>query len=404
MKAGFLKTRPKRKLDMVPKKYGKCENHRIMIDRCNFTLYNEFLLSNAVKKDRKFNLEVYQKWSKYAESMIDDKGRVQGLKFVLKEFEGEPISWIKISMREPYIAKAYVNIIKWYRMENKIPRPAYGFKDTNFIPIRYNKTEQILEEVSEIYCRVLRGLKERYEEILENLGLTPKYLGKTIIKPDSIELPVEFLKRDIVEYEYLFDKAKGISLSKYNDFTRTTYINPTKKSINCQLKLYQKAPGIARMEVTLNKDFAHSLDDKSESGIIKLEIKRLIDRALELYGLSLEGVQPLKLSNEALLLEYSNALKVPMDILKVLIFSKSLTMSFDRDNVNLRRLLTSKRLIEKVSKGKYVRTELTESLRLIFGQYELCPNCKTIMQNGTEFKIQCPKCGFEKIDGVKIGD
>jgi len=362
------------------------------------------MLSNAVKKDRKFNLEVYQKWPKYATSMIDDKGRVQGLKFPIKEFEGEAISWIAISMREPYIAKAYVNLIKWYRMEHKIPRPAFGFKDTNFLPISYNNAEKVLKEVSELYCRILAGLKEKYEEILGDLELLPKSIGKTIIKPDSIELPIEFLKRDIVEYEYLFDKAKGISLSRYNDFTRTTYLNPTKKSINCQLKLYQKAPGIARLEVTLNGDFAHSLDDKSEPEIIKLEIERLIDRALELYGISLEGVQPLKLSNEELLLEYSNAFKVPMDILKVLIFSKSLTMSFDRDNVNLRKLLVSKRLIEKISKGKYVRTELTESLRVIFNQYELCPNCKTIMQNGTDFKVICSKCGFEKIDGVKLGD
>ena len=57
---------------------------------------------------RKFNLEVYQKWPKYANSMIDDKGRVQGLKFPIKWFEGEAISWIAISMREPYIAKAVI--------------------------------------------------------------------------------------------------------------------------------------------------------------------------------------------------------------------------------------------------------------------------------------------------------
>ncbi|MBB6402425.1 hypothetical protein HNP92_001747 [Methanococcus maripaludis] len=399
------KSRTKRRLDITPKKYGICSDPRICIDRCSFTLHSETLLKKIMGDKRVFKKEIFEKWKKYVVQMYDDKGATHGLHFPLKKFEGEEIAWIKISLREPHIAKTYVNFLKWYRMENNVPKPDYGFFDTNFLPLHMNDNEKILRKFCILYSEITWGLKKSYLNILKKLELCPEdtLLEDITLNADSIEVPVEFLHRDIAEYEYLTDKAKGTTIVKYNDFTRTTYINKKLKNYKSQLKFYQKAPGIARMELTFHKEFAKSFDENGTPGYLQGEIKRLIDVVLKDYGLSLEGIQPIKLSNDELISEFARDYNLDESLMKALIFAPSLDITFNRDNSSLRRKLVNKGLIEKDTIGRgYVRTSKLEILRLAFKQFELC-SCGTIMEeNPFDFELTCPKCGEIRLSGTEL--
>ena len=234
------KSRPRRKLDPVfvgEERAGFFSKPRVLLDRCNFTIYYD----DFVDGNRPIARDIYYKWYQFRETIEDDVGKCSGLKFDSLVFEGEPISWIAISMRYPHVATGYVNIIKYYRMINDIPKPTYGYKDTNFLPLDWkdNDYELILDEFCELYLKAQAELKDTYISYFSQLfGFKPDE-EQVIITPKNIEIPCEFLRRDISEYEWLKGAVKCEQQVNFNDLTRTMYFNKRSKKIKTQLKMYQ---------------------------------------------------------------------------------------------------------------------------------------------------------------------
>lgn len=349
--------RPKIHENVNPK-YPTLNDPRITLDRCTFTVYSdeihkqidEWKRNNSIPKGSEtYRKDVYQKWEHFKCRTEDKRGHTSGLQFPLENFEGENIAWMQISMREPHMAIVYVNMLKYYRKKQNIKKPNYGFHDTNFLPVDYTDNKQLLKDFAHLYYISCLEIRREYQKLIKKLFNYE--LTKIDVTPKSIEIPCEYLHRDVMEYEWLSDVAKCKSVVKHSDLTRTMYFNKNSKKIKSQLKFYQKAPGICRMEITLHKNFASDYLKLSTPEMLEQHILCAIHDVLKLYGLSLDKITPFKLNHEDLLTQFALAFNLEKDYLKFLIYGNIGEMTFDKDNQGLRNKLLKRGLIEKGQKG-----------------------------------------------------
>jgi len=394
----LLRKRPKKRIEgLTPNDYGTLEKPRICIDRVYFSVYSDELVGELIGKN--FRRDVYEDYYHLRTKMQDDKGYVQGLHFCLCEFEGDEIVWMNLSLREPHIAIVYVNFIRYYRKLRKIPKPSYGYYDTNFLPLDLDDKDKLLDEFCDLYLFVISDLRGIYAELIEKLFGYKINSEEVIVNPFSVELPLEYLGHDIAEYEWLSDVARCKNMVKYSDLTRTMYFNKHSKKITIQMKFYQKAPGIARLELTYHNEFAKRYFNPDVSkDVLKRNILMAIDDALEYYGLSLDQIKPLKLDHDTLLSQFAIAFGLDVDILKTLIYGNVGEITFNKDNQGLRRKLLAKGLIKKGDKrGVYVPSELVRFLKTALGKYVVCKDCGSLMFfDDGKLSFVCPSCGFVK--------
>jgi hypothetical protein len=391
----LMRQRPKRKVDgVVPHDYGTLDKPRICIDRVYFSIHSRELVKSLTSKQ--FRKDIYGSYYHMRVKMQDGKGFVQGLHFVLDEFEGDEIAWMNVSLREPHTAVAYVNFVRYFRKVKGIPKPSYGFYDTNFLPINYDG-EEVLDGFCSNYIYVVYKLRKLYQDIVRKFGYSID-IEDVEVTPVSVEVPLEYLGHDIVEYEWLSDVSNCRSVVKYSDMTRTMYFNKNLKKVGVQLKFYQKAPGIARMELTFNGDFAkHYFSVGLNKEDLKRNILMAVDDGLLYYGLSLDKIKPLKLEHDVLLTQFAVAFGVDVDILKTLIYGNVGELTFNKDNQGLRRKLLAKGLIKKGDKkGVYLPSELVKFLKNALGKYFICSECGRLMFLDDEGYYKCPNCGYIK--------
>ncbi|BAP62118.1 hypothetical protein [Methanococcus maripaludis] len=349
------------------------------------------------RKDMKYRGDVFNDYNQFKQNMIDHKGHGNGLHFKLCEFEDEVISWITISMREPHMAVAYVNFQKYYRYLNSIPKPKFGNFDTNFLPLECDNKEKIFDDFAKLYLRWCQEVEIVYRKLIDDLfgyELDPE---KTEVIPASIEIPCEYLNRDIAEYSWLSDIAQCKSVVKMSDLTRTMYLNKSLKSRRFQMKLYQKAFGLARMELTVHKDWASHFFCETDPAVLKDKIKMCIDAVLGEYKLSLYEIKPVKMTYDIFLSQLAADLKWDRDMLLAIIESKNSEFTFKNDNQGLRKKLKNKDLIEKDHRGVWVKSDYAKWLSGTLGRYFICPHCRTYMlKSEKSLEYVCTTCGFSK--------
>ncbi|MBA2861616.1 hypothetical protein [Methanococcus maripaludis] len=351
------------------------------------------------RKNMSYRGDVFNNYPQFKQNMVDHKGHGTGLHFKLCDFEDEVISWITISMRQPHMAVAYVNFQKYYRYLNDIPKPTIGNFDTNFLPVEMDDREKIFDDFSKLFITWCREVEIQYRHKMYELfeyDLDPE---KTEVIPISIEIPCEYLHRDVAEFAWLSDVAFCKSVVKHSDLTRTMYLNKNLKSQRFQMKIYQKAFGLARMELTVHKDWASHFFSGDDPKILKDKIKMCIDAVLGEYRLSLYDIKPVEMTYSRFLGQLASALDWDRDMLLMIIESKNSEFKFTRDNQSLQKKLIKADLIEreKPNSKVWIKTDFARWLSSQLGGYFICPHCRTYMiKSEKSLEYVCSSCGYSK--------
>ncbi|ABO34564.1 hypothetical protein MmarC5_0248 [Methanococcus maripaludis C5] len=346
------------------------------------------------KQHMKYRKDVFIKYEQFKQNMIDHKGYSNGLHFSLCDFEGESIFWITISMREPHLAVVYINFQKYYRYKNKIDKPVGGFFDTNFLDISYDNRDKIFNDFAKLFLSVKNEIKKAYKSLIYQLfGYD---LEEVDVIPSTVEIPLEYLGNDVSEYEWLTDEAVCKTVLKYTDLTHTIYFNKNWKKLLIQMKLYQKAAGIARLELTVHKNFASHYFCETDLETLKDKIKMCIDDVLAYYELSLHEIKPVKLDHDEIVEQIALSMSLEKELLMTLIYNDVGELTFSADNQGLRTRLLKRGLIEKGDKrGVYKKTNLLSFLKASLGKYFVCEKCGFLMMKKARGYV-CPVCSNKK--------
>jgi len=346
------------------------------------------------KQQMKYRGDVFIKYEQFKQNMVDHKGHSNGLHFSLCDFEGESIFWITISMREPHLAVVYINFQKYYRYKNGLEKPVGGFFDTNFLNMSMDNREKIFDDFAKLFLSVKKEIKKAYLSLIYQLfGYD---LEDADVIPSTVEIPLEYLGNDVSEYEWLTDEAVCKTVLKYTDLTHTIYFNKNWKKLLIQMKLYQKAAGIARLELTVHKNFASHYFCETDLETLKDKIKMCIEDVLGYYELSLYEIKPVKLDHDEIVEQLALSMSIEKELLMTLIYNDIGELTFSRDNQSLRNRLLKRGLIQKGDKkGVYKKTNLLNFLKASLGKYFICEKCGFLMMKKTKGYV-CPACNNKK--------
>lgn len=403
-------------------------NRRIVIDRVYLTIDIPFLYSFL---GNSFDKEVYEKlkrdFPQFLQRVSEGKGKRGDFHFrvpvevwseddIEKSLDGREIASLSISLRKPYRARGYFNLNRLYLKEHGLDPYQDSYKDDNVLPIDIVEDEDynLLKEFCRLFLYRLEQFKLEYVYYLNKvfnvdvfeIGRTMGYnnrdvLDSIVLSIQSAEVCVEYLHCESLQFQHITDERKHNYLKVYGDLTQTEYYTPNKKSIHVQWKRYQKGAGINRHEFTWNSEVSR-LWLSGDLDYLLNSIRYGVEQSYALFGFDFDSLKPLPLSCEDVIQDYASWWKLPLDLVKTILFGRAYVLSFDFYTRGLRERLKSRRLIVPLEKelggkkGLWRWSDTVQRIRLSLQGYYRCPECGSIMRYSNEhFKHICECCNYE---------
>jgi hypothetical protein len=331
--------------------------------------------------------------------------------------EKDEIASLAISLRAPYIGRAYFNVNRLYLKKHGIDPYEYSYRDDNVIPIHITEDENgtLLKEYCKLFSDRLQKFKYEYVYYLSKVFGLDWYFEEHGV--DSVELSiqssevcVEFLGCESLQFSYITAERKNNYLKVFGDMTQTEYYTPARKSLKVQFKRYQKGAGINRHEFTWNGELSRNWLLHSNQDYLYYSILQGVRDSYALFGFDYDTLKPLKLRGEDIVQDYAGWWRLPLGVVKTILFGRAYILSFDFHTKGLREKLKAQGLIVPLErelggkKGLWRWTDTVQNIRLsIRGMYRC--KCGSIMIfDDTEKKYLCPDCGaIEDYSKYSIG-
>ncbi len=330
--------------------------------------------------------------------------------------DGREIASISISLRKPHISRGYFNLNRLYMKEHGLNPYLESYKDDNVLPIDIVEDENdgLLSEFCRLFVSRLEQFKLEYIyylkkvfdvdvfEIADIRGYDYNDVSDLVnLSVQSAEVCVEWLHCESLQFQHITDERKHNYLKVYGDLTQTEYYTPNKKSIHIQWKRYQKGAGINRHEFTWNSEVSRMWLSGDVDYLVN-SIKYGIEQSYHLFGFDFKTLRPLPLTCEDVVQDYAEWWKLPLDLVKTILFGRAYVLSFDFHTKGLREKLKSRRLIVPLEKelggkkGLWRWSDTVQRIRLSLQGYYRCPKCNSIMRYSDEcFRHVCEYCGYE---------
>lgn len=282
------------------------------------------------------------------------------------------IAWILIDINYTRNALIFVNFNYMYLKLYKIPLPSIYIHDRNFLPTDMNPP---FENFIEIFMNFQKYIVKKYFEIIKQFGLVnPKrinYMKETMqFSCSSLELNIELINFGIPHLVDICSNLRGNIKATYLSDNLTIYCNPTRKTSNYQLKIYQKTYNMLRVEITANRLKYFIIGPR----LTKKRFTELFDRSF-VRGLKDFGL------NFAILTEKKKRINFPYDWLfnvirkhlKVnatefiyILINNTFKSNGSPEVQKLFRRLVSKKLVKKHHRGVYYPTSKLYGIKNLF--------------------------------------
>lgn len=259
-------------------------------------------------------------------------------------------------LKYPHAVSCYLNMNSLYRsIYDDFTDIEVGLHEENFLPYRqkfvdYSTIQEILKELIQELEKEIFGVWQRVFKLdCRSVRSSCK----------SIEIAEEF-KADISEIEHNLYGIVGTKMTKYHNATSTLYINFGIKDHKIQLKAYQKAVGLTRVEYSLHNELANDvwqglkMNDFHSFNFLNEIMK--IKNKLNIFNMKI-----LNLSDMRWLKQLSDSMNMSTE--EMLLILRASSFDSTANNQPWIRKLRNRNLIEKEQRGKYIPTEFLLSLK-----------------------------------------
>jgi hypothetical protein len=264
--------------------------------------------------------------------------------------------------------RVMVNCMRMFNIRHDLkPTPKALFDDNVVDP-----------DVTFVMASFVRIVQELIQEFIDDyIELRKTVFDEEIIRENvevfthSMEVVREGLGLHTSDIGYTFqDFPLCDSVKVYHNTTNTHYFNT---SGSRQLKFYNKALGVLRMEATFHnytKDIV--LNWQGHPATIAQSIEMEVDELLADMQIPMNWYEAFQIRTVNLIWLIANALDIrregsdelDIDLMKVLLTSKSINST--RENRNTIRKLVRKRLVKGQMRGKYVPTERLAMMQRLY--------------------------------------
>jgi hypothetical protein len=254
---------------MQAKQSPQIKKNRWCIDKVFFTAY----LKHPFFLEKERTDQIFIDYQDYKKRLFYGKRAYMGIYIPMIEFGEEVIQWIHIMItKENLSAQCYINLIKFYLFEHNL-KEVYGYHDSNLLPLineKGNVFDPGLEWFAEAFIEAKRSFYSFYCDFLHHIlklnDLDFEYNFEPMIKTKQVEIAFELINTDISEVQgILLDAPKVDNFARYMDQTRTIYLNKHIKRKSDQIKGYQKAAGLTRIEFTINSGCEATFDGEHKT-------------------------------------------------------------------------------------------------------------------------------------------
>lgn len=267
--------------------------------------------------------------------------------------------------------RVMLNCMRLYNIKNKLPlSKGLLFDDNVVIPSHIFG----LTEFVELVQAELPHFKDDYLELREKVFGDIVTREDLVIDTHQLEVVTEGIGLHTSDVSTTFkDFARCQSFKVYHDHTNTHYLNTAGKK---QLKIYQKAVGVLRLEATFNtRPYDFVFNWKKDPVIISRQIQAEFEDLLEDMGIPSNWYEIRTVSRDDLVWLFADALSlrdqsdiIRFDLMKTLLVITS--WSSNRNNRNLTRQLVRKKLLEPYARGKYRPTENLQVIQELFNKLD----------------------------------
>ena len=398
------------------------------MDRVYLTMDIPFLHSYLGNRFDKENYErLKEEFPQFIQRVSEGRGKRGDFHFkvpvevwseddIEKSLDGREIASISISMRSPHMARGYFNMNRLYMKEHNINPYQDSYKDDNVLPVSIveDENDSLLTEFCRLFVSRVEQFKLEYIyylnklfgvdilEVAESKGYDIDDISRFVnLSVQSAEVCVEWLHCESLQFQYITDERKHNYLKVYGDLTQTEYYTPNRKSAHIQWKRYQKGAGINRHEFTWNSDVSRMWLSVDVDYLLR-SVKRGVEESYLLFGFDFDTLKPFPLTCEDVVQDYADWWKLPLDLVKTILFGRAYVLSFDFHTKGLRERLKSRKLIVPLERelggkrGLWRWSDTVQRLRLSLQGYYRCPKCDSIMRYSNDcFKHVCEYCGYE---------
>jgi len=228
---------------------------RFCIDKVFFSIFDR----DYAQKKHRFDKKVAENFSKNlrlvnlnARSRFKRNVSEHVLRFRSKKVGGS----VDLRLRGTRAFMCRKNIIKLLKDELDLETVSSEIMhDTNFFSIETADTIPFEMHIARLRA-LMRELGGFYQKTAGELwGAVCSKLDYSILQ---IEVPFELYPVSVSDIAYILENMSDIAHVRYATGTKTIYINSVEKKAKYQIKIYQKAPALARIEFTFFKELGNA--------------------------------------------------------------------------------------------------------------------------------------------------